>query len=186
MGLSIYSLPQNNLHTIYCKPTPMALNGNHQIFYSTTTGAPCSEVSLRRPFLIPSWTPSWSHPRTRPPLTIVSASKKFSSSRTGKFDRKNRRSSVSTKEEEEEEYEKKELIEGVSQTNFSDASGVSDDGFEMPELPGDKPDFWEGPQWDGFGFFVQYLWAFGIVFAVIPIYNFAFSSSDSVGKFYSV
>ena len=26
--------------------------------------------------------------------------------------------------------------------------------------------FWEGPQWDAFGFFVQYLWAFGIVFGV--------------------
>ncbi|XP_058108005.1 uncharacterized protein LOC131251339 [Magnolia sinica] len=49
-----------------------------------------------------------------------------------------------------------------------DASAVNiDDGFVMPELPGDKPDFWEGPQWNAFGFFVQYQWAFGIGFALI-------------------
>ena len=30
-----------------------------------------------------------------------------------------------------------------------------------------KPDFWEGPQWDGLGFFVQYMWAFGIGFALV-------------------
>ncbi len=42
-----------------------------------------------------------------------------------------------------------------------------DDGYFLPELPGDKPDFWEGPQWDAFGFFVQYMWAFGIGFALI-------------------
>lgn len=37
----------------------------------------------------------------------------------------------------------------------------------MPELPGLEPDFWEGPQWGAFGFFLQYLWAFGIVFALV-------------------
>ncbi|XP_020585862.1 uncharacterized protein LOC110028372 [Phalaenopsis equestris] len=36
-----------------------------------------------------------------------------------------------------------------------------------PALPGLERDFWEGPQWDALGFFVQYLWAFGIVFGVI-------------------
>lgn len=46
-----------------------------------------------------------------------------------------------------------------------------DDGYFLPELPGDKPDFWEGPQWDALGFFVQYLWAFGIVFAVLSLPN---------------
>jgi hypothetical protein len=45
-------------------------------------------------------------------------------------------------------------------------------GFEvstepMPELPNpEKPDFWEGPQWEALGFFVQYMWAFGVVFGV--------------------
>lgn len=37
----------------------------------------------------------------------------------------------------------------------------------LPDLPGLEKDFWEGPEWDGFGFFIQYMWAFGIVFAVI-------------------
>lgn len=44
-----------------------------------------------------------------------------------------------------------------------------DDGYLLPELTGDEPDFWEGPQWDAFGFFIQYLWAFGIVFAVYSV-----------------
>jgi hypothetical protein len=45
-------------------------------------------------------------------------------------------------------------------------------GFEvstepMPELPEpETPDFWEGPQWEPLGFFVQYMWAFGVVFGV--------------------
>ncbi|GJM96369.1 hypothetical protein PR202_ga13196 [Eleusine coracana subsp. coracana] len=46
-------------------------------------------------------------------------------------------------------------------------------GFEvstepMPELQDpDKPDFWEGPQWEPLGFFVQYMWAFGVVFGLV-------------------
>jgi hypothetical protein len=45
-------------------------------------------------------------------------------------------------------------------------------GFEvstepMPKLPDpETPDFWEGPQWEPLGFFVQYMWAFGVVFGV--------------------
>ena len=45
-------------------------------------------------------------------------------------------------------------------------------GFEvstepMPVLPDpETPDFWEGPQWEALGFFVQYMWAFGVVFGV--------------------
>ncbi|XP_013594490.1 PREDICTED: uncharacterized protein LOC106302545, partial [Brassica oleracea var. oleracea] len=37
----------------------------------------------------------------------------------------------------------------------------------IKDLPGLEPDPFEGSQWDGLGFFVQYLWAFGIVFALI-------------------
>ncbi|XP_020257119.1 uncharacterized protein LOC109833739, partial [Asparagus officinalis] len=37
----------------------------------------------------------------------------------------------------------------------------------MPKLEGLEPDFWEGPQWNAFGFFVQYMWAFGILFGLI-------------------
>ncbi|XP_062214812.1 uncharacterized protein LOC133915612 [Phragmites australis] len=46
-------------------------------------------------------------------------------------------------------------------------------GFEvstepMPELPEpETPDFWEGPQWEALGFFVQYMWAFGVVFGLV-------------------
>ncbi|KAL5209868.1 hypothetical protein ABZP36_005491 [Zizania latifolia] len=46
-------------------------------------------------------------------------------------------------------------------------------GFEvsttpMPELPDlEKPDFWEGSQWDAVGFFVQYMWAFGVFFGLV-------------------
>ncbi|KAG8097930.1 hypothetical protein GUJ93_ZPchr0013g37171 [Zizania palustris] len=46
-------------------------------------------------------------------------------------------------------------------------------GFEvsttpMPELPDlEKPDFWEGSQWDSLGFFVQYMWAFGVFFGLV-------------------
>ncbi|XP_068660899.1 uncharacterized protein [Aristolochia californica] len=47
------------------------------------------------------------------------------------------------------------------------SSDSVDDGYLLPELPGDKPDFWEGPRWDALGFFVQYMWAFGVVFALI-------------------
>lgn len=62
--------------------------------------------------------------------------------------------------------------EAYNDSNFDetgsglDATGDVDDGYVLPELPGEEPDFWEGAQWDALGFFVQYLWAFGIVFAV--------------------
>lgn len=45
-------------------------------------------------------------------------------------------------------------------------------GFEvstepMPDIPNpETPDFWEGQQWEALGFFVQYMWAFGVVFGV--------------------
>nr|GEU71403.1 hypothetical protein CTI12_AA376980 [Tanacetum cinerariifolium] len=41
------------------------------------------------------------------------------------------------------------------------------EGYVLPDLPGLEKDFWEGPEWDGFGFVVEYLWAFGIVFALV-------------------
>ncbi|KAK9091249.1 hypothetical protein Sjap_024426 [Stephania japonica] len=86
-------------------------------------------------------------------------------SRTGRFDSKNRRGGTTTTKEEEQSSEMKEF-DGDTERDLG-VGGEIDDGFVMPDLPGKDPDFWEGPQWDGFGFFVQYLWAFGIVFAVI-------------------
>ncbi|CAN7074427.1 unnamed protein product [Brassica oleracea var. botrytis] len=45
--------------------------------------------------------------------------------------------------------------------------GFSFNYFIDEDLPGLEPDPFEGSQWDGLGFFVHYLWAFGIVFALI-------------------
>ncbi|CAA2970697.1 uncharacterized protein LOC111405253 [Olea europaea var. sylvestris] len=142
----------------------MSLTGN-RLLCKTPTRTTYAQLPLRRPFLVPS-SPSWSyHPRTS--FTVSANPKKLSSSsKTGRFDSKNRRSSVSTKEQEEEVVEKQRMDE-ISVNNNSGTIGAVDDGFVMPELPGEKPDFWEGPQWDVFGFVLQYLWAFGIVFALI-------------------
>ncbi len=90
------------------------------------------------------------------------------SSRSGRFDSKNRRSGTTTKEERLEQQDEAEIKEIGSAENVGVAGDDDDDdGYFLPELPGDKPDFWEGPQWDAFGFFVQYMWAFGIGFALI-------------------
>ncbi|XP_007036508.2 PREDICTED: uncharacterized protein LOC18604111 [Theobroma cacao] len=103
------------------------------------------------------------------------AAKKFSP-RTGRFDSKNRRSALTTKEQDEEqeqkqrtaEIEEQNVVVGVGFDNVGGSSSeVSADGKPFPELPGLQPDLWEGPQWDVLGFLVQYLWAFGIVFALI-------------------
>lgn len=138
----------------------MALaSSSSRILCSTPTRKPCTHI------LNPS-SPSWSHhPRTLPFTVSASPKKISSSSRTGRFDSKNRRTSPVTTKEQEETVEGK----GASEIAGNDESTIVavDDGFVMPELPGDKPNFWEGPQWDGLGFFVQYMWAFGIVFAVI-------------------
>uniref|UniRef100_A0A7N0ZXI8 Uncharacterized protein n=1 Tax=Kalanchoe fedtschenkoi TaxID=63787 RepID=A0A7N0ZXI8_KALFE len=80
------------------------------------------------------------------------------SSRTGRFDSRNRKGGLSTKEQVEEEEEAIESVDTVE---------VAFDGTPMPVLPGEEPDFWEGEKWDAFGFFVQYMWAFGVLFALV-------------------
>ncbi|XP_058196392.1 uncharacterized protein LOC131312563 [Rhododendron vialii] len=112
---------------------------------------------LRRPILLPP-----PQPTSRNASLITRASKKWSP-RTGKLDGRTRRSSSTTIKEDEEE-ERRTVQNGVE--GGVDASGA-DDGYFLPELPGLEKDFWEGPEWDGFGFFVQYMWAFGIGFALI-------------------
>ncbi|XP_074567430.1 uncharacterized protein LOC141824093 [Curcuma longa] len=62
--------------------------------------------------------------------------------------------------------------DGASYLESPGAGTEGIEGFElsttpMPVLPGEEKDFWEGPQWNAFGFFVQYLWAFGVGFALI-------------------
>ncbi|KAK6921158.1 hypothetical protein RJ641_014838 [Dillenia turbinata] len=110
-------------------------------------------------------------------LVLVSATPRKLSSRTGKFDSKNKRnlnSRTTTTEEKEKEEEEKKVVKKEPEIRDKSASADAgvvvddddvDDGYFLPDLPGNEPDFWEGPQWEPLGFFVQYLWAFGIVFA---------------------
>ncbi|XP_019168570.1 PREDICTED: uncharacterized protein LOC109164505 [Ipomoea nil] len=137
----------------------MALTGN-RILCNTPTGAPYRHLPVRRPFLIPCWsTPSSSQGRSH---IIVSAAKK------GRFESKNRTGSLSTKEKvKEDEKQAGQPSIGAENDGPESPIAAAGDAFVMPELPGKETDFWEGPQWDAFGFFLQYLWAFGIVFALI-------------------
>ncbi|XP_010036880.2 uncharacterized protein LOC104425781 [Eucalyptus grandis] len=110
-----------------------------------------------------------------PRRTLHIASAKKLSPRTGKFDSRNRRGTTTTTTEDQQDGEDYVQGQGTAEiervgpeSSAMESSGVAgDDGYFLPDLPGDKPDFWEGPQWDAFGFFVQYLWAFGIGFALI-------------------
>ncbi|KAJ9550630.1 hypothetical protein OSB04_014675 [Centaurea solstitialis] len=132
----------------------MALNSG-RILCNTSAVTPCTRVHLNRPFLL---TP----PSSRTPFHIAAAKKL--SSRTGKFDSRNKRGSTSTREDGPSD----EISDGVIGTVDGSGGEVENfDGYVLPDLPGLEPDFWEGPQWDGFGFVIEYLWAFGIVFALI-------------------
>ncbi|XP_050256765.1 uncharacterized protein LOC126702151 [Quercus robur] len=139
------------------------------ILYSNPTKHHFTSLPIKRHLLFPLSTRT-----TTTTLHIVSA-KKFSS-RTGRLDGKNRRSNTTTKDQDENQ-QRNDLVDnkfnsiegggGVGSFEDGVVAAAAADGYVLPELPGDKPDFWEGPQWDAFGFFVQYLWAFGIVFALI-------------------
>lgn len=94
------------------------------------------------------------------------------SSRSGRFDSRNRKGGVSIKEEVEVDAERESLSGELLAVESRDE--VSFDGKPMPVLPGDEPSFWEGEQWDGFGFFAQYMWAFGVLFAVFFLEFFQF------------
>ncbi|KAF9593172.1 hypothetical protein IFM89_020468 [Coptis chinensis] len=90
-----------------------------------------------------SKTPSLSSlTRKTTPSHITTNAKKLSS-RTGRFDSKNKKadSGISTTTRQEEEV-----------LNFEDIDDEVDDGYFLPELPGDKPDPFEGSQWDALGF----------------------------------
>ncbi|XP_009621928.3 uncharacterized protein LOC107825854 [Nicotiana tabacum] len=137
----------------------MALTGD-RILCNSSTKIPYTQLPFRRPFLLPSSssTTSWSQGRRSSQFTVLAA-KKFTSG-------KNKRSSISTKEpvKEDEDFVKVNIAIG---SEDGGATAAMDDGFVMPQLPGLETDFWEGPQWDGFGFFVQYMWAFGVLFSLI-------------------
>lgn len=90
-------------------------------------------------------------------FTIVSAKRVSSSRRTERVDERDTIPSSSSFSSVspatvplEEEYE-----------------GDFDEEYDVPKLPGEEPDFWEGPKWDTFGFIIRYLWAFGFVFGLV-------------------
>ncbi|XP_071732808.1 uncharacterized protein [Rutidosis leptorrhynchoides] len=125
------------------------LNGG-RILCNTSTITPYTRFPLHRPPL------SLLTTRTKTSVHIVSAASK-KQVRTGKFDSKNKKGS--TKEDESFNESSIGTVVADEIENF--------DGYVLPDLPGLEKDFWEGPEWDGFGFFVEYLWAFGIVFALL-------------------
>ncbi|KAL7139422.1 hypothetical protein ABFS83_09G049500 [Erythranthe nasuta] len=132
----------------------LASSSSSRILCNSVNRRPCSQIVGRLPYLNPSRTSS-------SPFTVSATPKKTSSSpKTGKFDSKNRRTNPLTTQEAET-VEWAQIGGDEKNTSFA-----VDDGFVMPDLPGLEPNFWEGAQWDGLGFFVQYMWAFGIVFAL--------------------
>lgn len=135
----------------------MALTSTELLFKST--------LFLNRPIISTS-NPCGSLPILTRTSNIVTFAK-----RTRKFESRNKSSSTSTKEEllGDPTAEFGNNLDGESGTVDS---GENFEGYVLPDLPGLEKDFWEGPEWDGFGFFIQYMWAFGIVFAVI--YHFLF------------
>ncbi|XP_059454089.1 uncharacterized protein LOC132184464 [Corylus avellana] len=134
--------------------------GGAAILLGNTTKNPYTHLPIRRHVLFPLSTRTAS-------LHVVSA-KRFSS-RTGRLDSKDRRGTATTKDQEEKQLQRTaEDTSSIENVGFvADGGAAADGGYFLPELPGTKPDFWEGPQWDALGFFVQYMWAFGIVFALI-------------------
>ncbi|THG04157.1 hypothetical protein TEA_015498 [Camellia sinensis var. sinensis] len=148
------------------------------LYGRTTTFNHGGDRFLRRPILLPPSNPLfWSLQSTsrNDNNNIVPKAAKKMSSRTGKFDSKNKRSlNTTTKEQETEQGEQQQRTVQIETDGSSGGTGVvdgvgGDDGYFLPELPGLEQDFWEGPQWDTFGFVVQYLWAFGILFAVCGV-----------------
>ncbi|XP_071686974.1 uncharacterized protein [Rutidosis leptorrhynchoides] len=121
-----------------------------RILCNASTITPYTLSPLHRPSL--SLIPT----RTKTSLHIVSAAAK-KQVRTGKFDSKNKKGSI--KEDDNNDSSVGTVVVADDVENF--------DGYVLPDLPGLEKDFWEGPEWDGFGFFVEYLWAFGIVFALL-------------------
>ncbi|XP_010916160.1 uncharacterized protein [Elaeis guineensis] len=105
--------------------------------------------------------------------THVARARKGLSSRTRRLEKRGKKgATTSTTTKEEEVAEGMASREEASSSAYLEVGGGGPEGFAtpslpMPELPGEEPDFWEGPQWNAFGFFIKYQWAFGIVFALI-------------------
>ncbi|KAG9458440.1 hypothetical protein H6P81_002948 [Aristolochia fimbriata] len=100
-----------------------------------------------------------------PPTPLLVSSRRWGSQITHarRVSSRSRKSLTSTPSREESLQQSPPSEDGPEAVS----SDSVDDGYFLPGLPGDKPDFWEGPQWDGLGFFVQYMWAFGVGFGLI-------------------
>ncbi|KAJ0988651.1 hypothetical protein J5N97_007007 [Dioscorea zingiberensis] len=92
----------------------------------------------------------------------VTSARRGLSSRTRRLER-GRKGAVVAPEEEEEVV--REVGEGAAVEDPGAYVGL--DGTPMPQLPGLETDLWEGPQWNALGFFLQYQWAFGILFGLV-------------------
>ncbi|PQQ11209.1 uncharacterized protein Pyn_06068 [Prunus yedoensis var. nudiflora] len=110
--------------------------GGARLLYSSSTSHPYTNLSSQRHVLFPL--------SPRRTLHVVSA-KRFTS-RTGRSDGKNKRGTTTTRDQEQDplRLERTPEIENVG-------GGVAvdnvDDGYFLPKLPGDEPDFWEGEKW---------------------------------------
>ncbi|KAG6627455.1 hypothetical protein I3843_15G109000 [Carya illinoinensis] len=134
--------------------------GGVGILYGNTAKHPYTHIPNRRHVLFPL--------STRTTTLLVVSAKRFSS-RSGRLEGKNRKGSTTTKDQEEKQLQREavEDMPSIENVGFVGDGTADDAALVLPELPGAEKDFWEGPQWDALGFFVQYLWAFGIVFALI-------------------
>ncbi|XP_008777737.4 uncharacterized protein LOC103697608 [Phoenix dactylifera] len=104
--------------------------------------------------------------------THVARARKGLSSRTRRLENRGKKGAATTTTTKEEAAEGVAAREEASSSASLEVGGGGPEGFAapslpMPELPGEEPDFWEGPQWNAFGFFIKYQWAFGVLFALI-------------------
>ncbi|KAL9265887.1 hypothetical protein AKJ16_DCAP11383 [Drosera capensis] len=119
---------------------------------SSSAAAAAATTTSRR--FSPPTTPSHPHPSNfnSVSLPLSSRTSQVASASKNWRGRGGRGWAPAAPEKEEEKLEETEIV---------------DDGFVMPELPGMEPDFWEGEKWDNLGFFIDYMWAFGVGFALI-------------------
>ncbi|XP_065860711.1 uncharacterized protein [Euphorbia lathyris] len=138
---------------------------------STSTGGRIiySNLTRHHPYTLPHRPQIVFPVSTRRSIHFKVSAKKLSPA--GKFDGSKRRSSTKTKDKEDEgNYDGKrtnEIERSFGTEGFSASKSVGVESSVVANLPGAETDFWEGPQWDAFGFVMQYLWAFGVGFALI-------------------
>lgn len=106
----------------------------------------------------------------RPSSHVAHARRSGLSSRSRRLEKRGKKDGGPTTADQEREGDE-DIVVGEAATASAASSVEIEGGMEyskepMPKQEGLEPDFWEGPQWNAFGFFIQYLWAFGILFGV--------------------